>query len=68
MEGLKRRDREVFEAARSRGIPVTTALAGGYARRVEDTVAIHVNTIVAAREVAAKYPASTAPKSHGAGS
>jgi len=66
--GLKRRDREVFEAARSRSIPVTTALAGGYARRVEDTVAIHVNTIIAAREVADKYPQSTEQKSQGAGS
>jgi acetoin utilization deacetylase AcuC-like enzyme len=54
--GLKRRDSEVFEAARSREIPVTTTLAGGYARRVEDTVAIHVDTIIAAREVAEKYP------------
>jgi acetoin utilization deacetylase AcuC-like enzyme len=66
--GLKRRDREVFEAARSRSIPVTTALAGGYARRVQDTVAIHVNTIVAARDVAEKYPLSTERKSEGAGS
>jgi acetoin utilization deacetylase AcuC-like enzyme len=55
-EGLKRRDREVFEEARRRKIPVATTLAGGYARRVEDTVRIHVNTIVAAREVAEKYP------------
>jgi acetoin utilization deacetylase AcuC-like enzyme len=66
--GLKRRDREVFEAARSRAIPVTTALAGGYARRLEDTVAIHVNTIIAAGEVADKYPQSTERKSQGAGS
>ena len=50
--GLKTRDRRVFEEARRRGIPVATALAGGYARRVEDTIRIHVNTIVAAREVA----------------
>lgn len=56
--GLKTRDHEVFEAARSRAIPVTTALAGGYARRVEDTTAIHVNTIIAAQEVAEKYPQS----------
>ncbi|HEY8715005.1 MAG TPA: histone deacetylase [Candidatus Acidoferrum sp.] len=65
-EGLKRRDREVFEAARARGIPVTTALAGGYARNVADTVEIHINTIIAAREVAEKYPQSTARKSQGA--
>jgi acetoin utilization deacetylase AcuC-like enzyme len=54
--GLKQRDRGVFEEARQRKIPVATTLAGGYARRVEDTIRIHVNTIVAAREVAEKYP------------
>jgi acetoin utilization deacetylase AcuC-like enzyme len=59
-KGLMRRDRGVFELARHRGIPVVTVLAGGYARRVEDTVAIHVNTMLAAREVAAAYPASSA--------
>jgi acetoin utilization deacetylase AcuC-like enzyme len=55
-EGLKQRDRQVFEEARRRRIPVATTLAGGYARRVEDTVQIHVNTILAGREVAEKYP------------
>jgi acetoin utilization deacetylase AcuC-like enzyme len=54
--GLKERDRRVFEEARRRGIPVATTLAGGYARRVEDTVRIHVNTILAARDVAAEFP------------
>jgi acetoin utilization deacetylase AcuC-like enzyme len=58
--GLKTRDRRVFEEARRRGIPVATALAGGYARRVEDTVRIHVNTIVAAREVALAFPSVSA--------
>jgi acetoin utilization deacetylase AcuC-like enzyme len=51
-KGLQERDRRVFLAARQRGVPVATTLAGGHARRVEDTVRIHVNTIVAAREVA----------------
>jgi acetoin utilization deacetylase AcuC-like enzyme len=55
-EGLKLRDRQVFEEARRRKIPVATTLAGGYARRLEDTIRIHANTIVAAREVAEKYP------------
>jgi acetoin utilization deacetylase AcuC-like enzyme len=58
MDGLKRRDMGVFEEARKRKIPVTTTLAGGYARLVEDTVQIHVNTILAAKEVAEKYPQS----------
>jgi acetoin utilization deacetylase AcuC-like enzyme len=57
-EGLKSRDRQVFEEARRRGIPVATTLAGGYARRVEDTIRIHANTIVAAQQVAEKYPQS----------
>jgi acetoin utilization deacetylase AcuC-like enzyme len=56
--GLKARDKGVFTAARSRGIPVVTTLAGGYARRVEDTVRIHANTIVAAREVLGELPAA----------
>jgi acetoin utilization deacetylase AcuC-like enzyme len=58
--GLKTRDRMVFEEARRRGIPVATTLAGGYAQRVEDTIRIHVNTILAAREVALAFPAASA--------
>jgi acetoin utilization deacetylase AcuC-like enzyme len=44
IEGLMERDRLVFSIARHRKIPVCVTLAGGYARRVEDTVTIHVNT------------------------
>ena len=58
-KGLKQRDRQVFEESRRRKVPVVTTLAGGYARRVEDTVRIHVNTILAAQEVAEKYPQET---------
>jgi acetoin utilization deacetylase AcuC-like enzyme len=59
-EGLRERDRMVFEEVRRRGVAVATALAGGYARRVEDTVRIHVNTILAARDVAAAFPSASA--------
>jgi acetoin utilization deacetylase AcuC-like enzyme len=58
-EGLRQRDRRVFEEARQRGVPVATTLAGGYARSVEDTIRIHINTILAAQEVAQKYPQSS---------
>jgi acetoin utilization deacetylase AcuC-like enzyme len=51
IEGLQKRDRLVFEHARRRGIPVASTLAGGYARHVSDTVRIHVNTLLAARDV-----------------
>ncbi len=50
MEGLQKRDRLVFEHARRLGIPVASTLAGGYARRVADTVRIHANTVLAARD------------------
>jgi acetoin utilization deacetylase AcuC-like enzyme len=55
-KGLLERDRKVFEEARRRKIPVATVLAGGYARQVEDTVRIHVNTILAALDVAEQFP------------
>jgi acetoin utilization deacetylase AcuC-like enzyme len=44
-DGLRRRDRLVIEAVRRAGVPLVITLAGGYARRIEDTVAIHVATI-----------------------
>ena len=50
IEGLKRRDELVFRVARARNIPVMVTYAGGYARNVEDTVTIHCNTVIAAKE------------------
>ena len=51
IEGLKKRDELVFRVAKARGIPVMVTYAGGYARNVDDTVTIHCNTVVAAKEV-----------------
>jgi acetoin utilization deacetylase AcuC-like enzyme len=51
IDGLKKRDEVVFRVAKTRGIPVMVTLAGGYARNVEDTVTIHCNTVIAAKEV-----------------
>jgi acetoin utilization deacetylase AcuC-like enzyme len=48
-EGLRRRDRMVIETIRQAATPLVIVLAGGYARRVADTVAIHVATIGEAR-------------------
>ena len=44
-EGLRGRDFLVLSSARASGVPVVIVFAGGYARRVEDTAAIHVATI-----------------------
>jgi acetoin utilization deacetylase AcuC-like enzyme len=51
IEGLKRRDELVFRVARARDIPVMVTFAGGYAHKVDDTVTIHCNTVIAAREI-----------------
>ena len=49
--GLARRDEMVFEACFRRGVPVATALGGGYAAPFELSVAAYVNTYRAARDV-----------------
>jgi acetoin utilization deacetylase AcuC-like enzyme len=51
IDGLKKRDELVFRVGRARNIPIMVTYAGGYARDVEDTVTIHSNTVVAAKEV-----------------
>jgi len=50
MEGLKQRDRVVFETGLGASVPIAVTLAGGYARDTGDTVEIHCNTAKAARE------------------
>jgi acetoin utilization deacetylase AcuC-like enzyme len=50
IEGLKKRDELVFRVARAKSIPVMVTFAGGYAQNVEDTVTIHCNTVIAARD------------------
>jgi acetoin utilization deacetylase AcuC-like enzyme len=61
MRGLRERDAIVFAQARLRGLPVAVAFAGGYARKVEDTVRIHVNTVIAAREASAARVGGATP-------
>ena len=55
-EDLRSRDRVVFEASSSRSIPVASFLAGGYARRVEDTVGIHADMVEGAFRTAVGLP------------
>ena len=44
-DGLRARDRRVIDAVRAANVPLVVVLAGGYARRIDDTVAIHAATI-----------------------
>ena len=64
--GLAERDRRVLAAARSRGIPVALAMAGGYGNSFDDTVAVHFATL---REALASWqlwnPRNAAPDARG---
>lgn len=57
--GLAQRDRMVLERCRAFGIPAALAMAGGYARQIGDTAAIHAETIRLAREIMAGTAIST---------
>jgi len=51
LDGLARRDRFVFEACKDAGVPVVSAMGGGYGRDMEVMVEAHCNTIREARRV-----------------
>lgn len=46
--GLAERDRVIFHYCHAAGVPLAITMAGGYARRIEDTVDIHFQTVAAA--------------------
>jgi acetoin utilization deacetylase AcuC-like enzyme len=62
-EGLRRRDRLVIGTVRAADLPLVVLLAGGYARNLEDTVAIHVGTIEEANVAAVRSATSRTPSS-----
>ena len=47
-DGLRQRDRIVFDFFRDRGIPITTCMAGGYADDVNKIVDLHFETVLQA--------------------
>jgi len=47
-DGLRRRDRMVIGRCRRMGLPMVVVMAGGYAKQVEDIVAVHLQTVHAA--------------------
>lgn len=49
--GLGERDRRVLLECRSRKLPMAIAMAGGYARNIEDTVDIHLQTLLLAKSL-----------------
>ncbi|MFC2160217.1 histone deacetylase [Acidobacteriota bacterium] len=55
IEGLLERGSLIIGEARRLKIPLVVLLAGGYAHDVQDTVAVHLNTIMVARKMQRKY-------------
>lgn len=56
LDGLARRDRMVLDRASGQAIPVALAMAGGYGKNIQDTVAVHVQTIAIASSYARITP------------
>jgi acetoin utilization deacetylase AcuC-like enzyme len=54
-DGLEARDRRVFDWAWQRGLPLAFAMAGGYGRRLEDTVQVQINTFSVAVAYARRW-------------
>lgn len=54
--GLAERDRRVFEALRSRGIPVVMTMAGGYGHDIHETVAIQLQSFRVALAAQQAWP------------
>lgn len=53
--GLARRDAMVLETAARLAIPVAISMAGGYGKNIQDTVAIHLQTIALAASFAQRF-------------
>ncbi len=51
IDGLKKRDEYIINKLRHHRIPTTVVLAGGYAKNIEDVVAIHYNTAVMVHQI-----------------
>ncbi len=56
-DGLARRDAMLLETAGRRAIPVAITMAGGYGKNIQDTVAIHLQTITLAAHFARQQSA-----------
>lgn len=61
MDGLARRDHLVLATCRSAGLPVAVTMAGGYARELDDVVAIHLRTVEISAELAGVVQATPRP-------
>lgn len=62
-EGLAARDELVLQTCLTHGTSVALAMAGGYAHNIDDTVAIHTNTLITAARFAERLRVECRSKS-----
>jgi len=60
-DGMAARDRRVLDLAELLDVPIAIAMAGGYGRDIETTVAIHLQTVCAARDAWARRQRARGP-------
>jgi acetoin utilization deacetylase AcuC-like enzyme len=58
VDGVQARDRRVFDWAWQRRTPVVMTMAGGYGQRIEDTIAVQLNSYRVAAEFAHRWSLS----------
>jgi acetoin utilization deacetylase AcuC-like enzyme len=65
-DGIEARDRRVFNWAWEKRLPLAMVMAGGYGHRIEDTVAVQLNSYRIASEFALRWQQSITvlPASH----
>jgi acetoin utilization deacetylase AcuC-like enzyme len=62
LEGLRERDRLVMESCRSRRVPLTVTLGGGYSEPVARTVEAHANTFRTAARLFGDAASASGPR------
>jgi acetoin utilization deacetylase AcuC-like enzyme len=50
-DGVRRRDRMVFESVKDLGVPIVLTQGGGYSKPIELTADAHANTFMTALQV-----------------
>lgn len=58
-EALAERDRTVLEMCARLSVPVVVVMGGGYGKEIEETVSIHLNSVLTAASLAATWPTRT---------
>ncbi len=61
LEGVYQRDKKVLQFAYAQNIPIVLTMGGGYGNPLEQTIAAHLRTYSAVREIFTEAPAQNGP-------